>query len=172
MARRTRPLQDRFWEKVTIPADKSKCWVWTGATGNYGYGVIGKGGRGEGNARAHVLSWEWANGRKVPAGMVVCHQCDNTACVNPTHLHVASQKENMREAVERNRGLGKGKVPWQNNKAAKLNPEAVLKIRELAAGGATQRAIASSMGLTCHNTIGRVLRGENWNHVKEAQHVI
>lgn len=158
-------LQERFWEKVRIPEDRSGCWFWTGAKNTDGYGFIGLGGRKDGVKRAHILSWEWANGHAKPEGMVLCHQCDNPSCVNPAHLLLGTQKENMREAVARNRGLGKGKVPWQRNKAAKLNPDAVLKIRELAAQGASQRSIARTMGLTSHGTIGRVLRGESWTHV-------
>lgn len=103
--RRIVPLEERFWEKVK---KTDYCWEWTAALspprpGHIGYGVIGRGGRGSGNIRAHVLSYELHSGQPIPDGQVVRHTCDNPPCVNPDHLVLGSFSDNMRDAAKRKR---------------------------------------------------------------------
>jgi len=83
-----------FWSKVDFTEN---CWVWLGARNRRGYGTH--------NARswAHRTSWEWTNGRSVPKGFVVCHACDNPTCVNPDHLWLGTQGDNVRDAVQKGR---------------------------------------------------------------------
>ena len=66
----------------TITAEHPCCWLWDGGAGD-GYGKAGVPGR---SRRAHVLVWEECNGRRVPAGWDVHHECRNTLCVAPYHL--------------------------------------------------------------------------------------
>lgn len=78
----------RFWAKVE--RDEGGCWRWLGVMNDSGYGLLGVGAR---NVRAHRLSWELHN-TPVPDGMQVDHMCRNRGCVNPSHLRLASPKQN------------------------------------------------------------------------------
>ncbi|WP_100505701.1 HNH endonuclease signature motif containing protein [Mycobacteroides abscessus] len=83
------PFEDRYWSKV----DKSgRCWLWTGAKNDAGYGQISVGGK---MVYAHRLSLEMSTGSTIPPGMDVDHMCHTRHCVNPNHLRLATRKQNL-----------------------------------------------------------------------------
>lgn len=94
-----RSIQERFEDKY-VPEPNSGCWLWLGALVN-GYGVIGKERRGDGHARAHRLSYEWAKG-PIPPGLVIDHLCRTPCCVNPDHLEAVTDQENLRRGMAPN----------------------------------------------------------------------
>lgn len=83
----------RFWSKV---AKSPGCWEWTGRRDSWGYGKTGR------SARTHRVAWELSHGA-IPPGLSVLHRCDNAACVNPEHLYLGTQADNMRDLRERRR---------------------------------------------------------------------
>lgn len=87
----------RFWSKVNIGAADA-CWPWLASTKN-GYGQINVGGE---ISYAHRLSYEFANG-EIPSGLFVCHRCDNKSCVNPVHLFLGTQQDNMDDMIAKGR---------------------------------------------------------------------
>lgn len=84
-------------EALSIPEPNSGCWLWIGSVKPNGYGNFFLDG---GFTQAHRAAYIAFVG-PIPDGMVVCHQCDNKACVNPSHLRVGSHKDNSREATQR-----------------------------------------------------------------------
>jgi hypothetical protein len=78
---KTRPLAERFWEKVA--EGPNGCWVWTAAKHDAGYGRFNIGGHRI--AQAHRVAYELMVG-PIPPLLVLDHLCHNRACVNPDHL--------------------------------------------------------------------------------------
>ena len=93
------PLMNRFL-KFVQPPDKNNCFNWSGAKSN-GYGIMSS-HFGKSPYKSHRVSYELFNG-EIPLGFVVRHKCDNPSCVNPEHLEIGTQKENIKDASKRNR---------------------------------------------------------------------
>lgn len=156
MTKKIKSLEDRFWEKV----DKTKdCWEWQAAVGkrnHYGYFALSK----HKIITAHRASWLLAYGN-IPAGLDVCHKCDNRACVNPDHLFLGTRAENMADAARKGRTT-KGIRDSQ----AKLNDNSVREIREkYSAGGIFYRQLAEEYGVSS-TTIRKAINRTHWSHVE------
>jgi hypothetical protein len=96
------PIKERF-EKYIIPEPNSGCWLWCGSWNEDGYGVIRIKRR---TVRAHRVSWELYKG-PVPEDFKALHKCDTPPCVNPQHLFLGTQIENIfdRDSKNRNKGI-------------------------------------------------------------------
>lgn len=92
-------LHDRFWRKVERG---DGCWLWTAALNRTGYGVFSLLSSHGGTHAAHRVAYAIANG-SVPHGRVVMHTCDNRRCVNPAHLRLGAQVDNVRDMVAKGR---------------------------------------------------------------------
>ena len=102
-------LEQRFWGKV----DKSgECWIWKAASDSHGYGQMWVDVE-RGRMPAHRISWELANG-PIPHSIFVDHMCFTRACVNPSHLRLATNKQNHenRPGPQRNSTSGVRGVSW------------------------------------------------------------
>lgn len=93
----------RFFSHVDQGAG---CWLWTSTRSKSGYGYITLPNAycGARTMKAARVSWIIHNGaRAIPDGMLVLHSCDNPPCVNPAHLRIGTQSENILECVARGR---------------------------------------------------------------------
>lgn len=147
-------LRERF--ESNYEADPvSGCWLWTASTGSHGYGQIGNAAK---MLLAHRVAWEFRVG-PIPAGAFLCHRCDVRRCVNPAHLFVGSQTDNMRDAKAKGRTCR-----GQSRPLAKLNEEDVRLIRRLRVDGLGMLTIARRFGVA-KATVQDVIAGRSWSHV-------
>lgn len=149
-------MENRFWLNVI---KKEGCWKWTGQKSHRGYGVVG----GNFRTSAHRFSWELHNSQKIPAGLCVCHHCDNTECTNPEHLFLGTTRENTRDAAS------KGRMPkGERNAKSKLTETQVLKARTLNSIGVPRKLIRQWIGLNDISWVSfdKMLTGKTWKHIE------
>jgi hypothetical protein len=137
------PLR-RFLNKVK---KTNNCWLWEASLRNKdGYGQF----RLNGKMRlAHRVSWQLFNGATT---LSVLHKCDNPPCVNPNHLFLGSQLDNIRDCI--NKGRFKSNV-GENNPRAKLSITDVYKIKNRLNSGLTQSKIGKIFGVS-QSAISRI----------------
>lgn len=152
---------DRIRERSYLDPD-TQCWVFTGATTTYGYGEIvfkieGKSITGY----VHRVSYQEHVG-PIPAGLEICHSCDNPPCWNPDHLFAGTRLQNMQDKVGKGRHI-RGEATYN----AKLTEDQVREIRHMyATGDFTQQEISNTFGIARRSVSFIVLR-QRWKHVKE-----
>ena len=132
------------------------CWIWRGAVnrGAGGYGWF----RLDGEAQlAHRASWILHNG-PIPDGMHVLHKCDVRLCVNPAHLFLGTNADNVADKV------GKGRVSRGEGHMGRFTEE---QIRAMRASTGTTREIASRFE-TSSSYVSAVKRGKYWRHTFES----
>lgn len=102
---------DRFIEKVN---KTDTCWEWTAGKYRGGYGHFRKkvGDKWK-MYKAHRYSYEYFKG-PIEKGLLICHSCDNTSCVNPDHLFSGTAAENTLDMRKKGR-CGKPTHPWGKN---------------------------------------------------------
>lgn len=154
--------KQRFLNKITRTRG---CWNWTGAQTSNGYGhlYIGKRPHRQ-HMLAHRMAWIIFNGA-IPAGLNVCHSCDNRTCVNPKHLWIGTQAENIQDMVKKRRGSTVRAV-GERHGSAKLTAANVKAIRSAFRKGTTIRALANKYGVTWEN-IKSIVSRKTWRHVIE-----
>lgn len=147
-------MEERFWSFVEVGA-LDECWNWT-ASKQGGYGQIGD-DMGLRPVRAHRLSYEIHHG-PIPAGMMVCHHCDNRACVNPAHLFIGTQLDNMRDMQRKGRG-----PRGERHGRHRLTESQVVQIR---GDARPQREIADDYGIT-QTAVSAIKRRKSWAWLDE-----
>lgn len=98
MPPKTRPVNDRFWEKVS---KTDSCWIWTAAKDKDGYGLFKRSRNLMVRAHRFVFS---IYGIRIPMGMHVDHTCRNPSCVMLNHLEAVTPRENVRRGRAVRRG--------------------------------------------------------------------
>lgn len=146
----------KFWVRVAITADDSRCWIWQAGRTKDGYGNVAV--NGHYHVRAHRAAWFYTYGR-YPAD-ILRHTCDTPLCVNPKHLLEGSHADNVRDKVRRNRQMKGEHVP-----NAVLRSRDIPVIRQLLADKSmSQTDIAKQFGVSRRN-IGMIKNGHTWRHV-------
>ena len=151
----TETPEARFWKKVH-KANEDDCWVWIGSKSKWGYGNFRLGRK---TVLSHRFSYIMHYGKIPKETPLVCHSCDNPACVNPKHLWLGTDLENSRDKDKKNRG---NRVFGLLHRSAKLTPEKVSIIRRRYANGDVSfKQLAKEYGCT-KQSIHSVVNFKTW----------
>ena len=148
-------LEERL-KKSIIFNEETSCWEWVKHVTEWGYGVIKVKGKAE---LAHRISYSVFKGD--PTGLCVLHVCDNPKCINPYHLFLGTNADNVRDKVAKNRQSKVGEYPGERHHGAKLTNEDVLFIRE---SQLSQKQLAVKFNTTQPN-ISLIQRRVRWAHI-------
>lgn len=151
-------VAERFWSKVN-KASETCCWEWQASRNKDGYGIFQLRNRSRNAARvAFELTFGWE-----PRGECILHTCDNPGCVNPSHLFVGTQADNMKDMAKKGRGFN---VPrGERAHMAKLSVSQIKEIRRLyAQGNISQESIARGFGVNQRN-VSCIVRHVTWTHI-------
>jgi hypothetical protein len=186
----TSTVKDRFWSKVDNSAGPDACWLWTACRGKFGYGMFQV--KFKRSMTAHRLSWIIASG-DISAGLLVCHRCDNPPCVNPAHLFLGTNSDNIADRHVKGRDasgfrngaytqphrLPRGEHHGSRTKpdrtsrgsdvgTSKLTEPMVADIISLHRAGVTRADIARRMGIGW-TTADAIVKRRTWAHVMVPQ---
>jgi len=143
----------KFFTSFSVDPD-TKCWEWDALTHRQGYGWLHFQGKYH---LAHRVAWFIFWGRMPQPKEAVCHKCDNPKCVNPDHLFVGTQKDNVADCIAKGRAR-KGHPIGSKNPRAIFTEE---QVRNILRDTRKQRDIAREHGCA-ESTISMIKRGNNW----------
>ena len=156
------PAEERFW--LYVEKCEGGCWEWRGHLNKKGYGKIGKDGK---NMGSHRLSYELHHPLTNPMNdikLFVLHSCDNPKCVNPSHLSLGTQQDNMTDMTNKGRRLGV--TQGEKHHQSKLTEQQVIEIRTRYTGiRGQQQQLATEYGVS-RKTISNIISRKNWAYLQ------
>lgn len=147
--------QQVFFKNMSKENHPNGCWIYKVGK-RYGKMKIG-----DKCISAHRFSYEFHKG-KIEEKMVICHTCDNKLCVNPNHLFIGTQKDNIQDMLSKDRA---NRPKGSRHHWSQLNEKQVLEIKErlYKYEGVTQ--LAKEFGVS-HCVVEQIRIRKSWKHIK------
>lgn len=160
------PGELRRFEEKYIPEPNSGCWLWTACTLPTGYGQLGVRRGRKRSMLAHRLSYEHFHNDKLQEEDLVLHHCDTPQCVNPDHLFVGTQADNMADMDRKGRRVPPPHRAGERNGHARLKRQDVRAIRAAVAAGESHRQLAERYGVS-RPTVSAIAARRIWKHIEQ-----
>lgn len=141
-----------------VDKPEGECWIWPGSKNGAGRAIF------RGRSAPRVI-YEMLFG-SIGEHLGVLHSCDNPRCVNPAHLWVGTQKENVRDCWSKGRAAKNSQPPGERHSMAKLTERDAVRILERVLRGEARKALALEYGVGVRQ-IGRIVTGDRWAHLQE-----
>lgn len=146
----TATYEDTFWSKVR---KSDGCWEWLAAKNGNGRGAVSF--RGKMDLAYHV-AWILTHG-EIPDDLYVLHRCDNPGCVNPDHLFLGTQADNIADKVAKGR-QARG-ADYSNARLTQAQAEEIRTRYQ--AGGISTYQLAREYGVS-QQTTHRIVAGRSY----------
>jgi hypothetical protein len=158
-------MEHRFKKYVSSTHTETGCLLWTGykqqVTSSYTRGFFSVNGKPE---MAHRVAYRLSKG-EIPEGMCVRHTCDVSLCVNPDHLIIGTQADNMNDMKERGRRKNITAVRGEKQGTSKLTEDLV---REILASKESRNQIATRLNVS-PSTIKAIRTRRLWKHISSVE---
>ncbi len=148
----------RFWSKVRLPdlIGTDECWLWMACCTKLGYGRFYFCHE---QMSAHRASYIFSIG-PIPDDLFVLHHCDNPPCVNPAHLFLGTNADNVKDAINKSR--------WpvgDHHSQHRLTADQVIELRgRFLTDNITKKELAAEYGIT-DVMVGKIIRRERWKSI-------
>ena len=165
----------RFFAKIK---GSDSCWEWTASLDKWGYGAFASTLKGQKKKvyKSHRFVWMLLFG-EIPKGMCVCHRCDNPKCINPCHLFLGTQAENIADALKKGRfrlnGTAKldgspiNRARGERSGQSKLKDSDIIEIRKVYRPYSRKFGappLAKKFGVS-EQMITNIAKRRNWTHI-------
>ena len=142
--------------------NENGCWIWQGGKTNFGYGTIGIGNNK--TELVHRLAYKFWDG-EVSSDLFVCHHCDQPLCVNPNHLFLGTNQDNIDDKMYKGRaytGVHKGEL----NVRSSLTDKQVKELKyDLFKRNMKQVDLCEKFGVS-RDVVSSIFRGRTWTHIE------
>ena len=149
--------EQRFLKRVNVGAP-NECWEWTASRQQQKWHGQWRNKAGQ-IELVHRASWRMFK-CDIPAGMFVLHKCDNPACVNPSHLWLGTQSDNLHDMWTKGRARPQTSI-GEKHGMSKVTESIVREIRESSLSGVD---LARKFGIT-PTTVCDIRKRRTWDHI-------
>jgi hypothetical protein len=142
--------------KARMKIDAKGCWIWQGGTNENGYGRM-RLANPRRQVYPHRAAYEAFIG-PIPDGLKVLHRCDVPRCINPNHLFIGTQKDNIRDCNSKGRLVNN---QGEKHGMVKLTED---QVREIRAAAGSHAKIGRAYGVS-DSTVRYIRQRKLWKHV-------